>query len=61
METYPALLAELARRGWSDSDLAKLAGANVLRVMERAEQVAAGMRNEPPLIATIETLDKAKP
>lgn len=61
VETYPALLAELARRGWSDSDLAKLAGANVLRVMERAEQVAAGMRNEPPLIATIETLDKAKP
>jgi membrane dipeptidase len=57
VETYPALLAELARRGWSDSDLAKLAGGNVLRVMERVEAVAAGMRNEPPLIATIEQLD----
>ena len=61
VETYPALLAELARRGWSDSDLAKLAGGNVLRVMERAEQVAAGMKSEPPLNATIEQLDKPQP
>jgi membrane dipeptidase len=57
VETYPALLAELARRGWSDGDLAKLAGGNVLRAMERVEQVAAGMKSEPPLIATIEALD----
>ena len=57
VETYPALLAELARRGWSDSDLARLAGGNVLRAMERAERVAAGMKSEPPLIATIEALD----
>lgn len=39
--TYPALLAELMRRGWSDTDIAKLAGGNVLRVMEQAERVAA--------------------
>jgi membrane dipeptidase len=58
VETYPALLAELARRGWSDPDLAKLAGGNILRVMERAERVAAEMKNEPPLIATIEALDR---
>lgn len=57
VETYPALLAELARRGWSDSDLAKLAGGNVLRVMERVEVVAAEMKGEPPLIATILALD----
>lgn len=57
VETYPALLAELARRGWSDSDLAKLAGGNILRVMERVERVAAGTKNEPPLIATREQLD----
>lgn len=61
VETYPVLLAELARRGWSDSDLAKLAGGNLLRAMEGAERVAAGMKNEPPLIATIETLDGPKP
>jgi membrane dipeptidase len=39
--TYPALLAELMRRGWSDTDIAKLAGNNVLRVMEAAERVKA--------------------
>ncbi|RZK00866.1 MAG: membrane dipeptidase [Novosphingobium sp.] len=39
--TYPALLEELMRRGWSDVDLAKLAGGNVLRVMEQAEKVAS--------------------
>lgn len=61
VETYPALLAELARRGWSDSDLAKLTGGNVLRAMERAERVAAEMKSEPPMIATIEALDKPKP
>jgi membrane dipeptidase len=57
VDTYPALLAELARRGWSDADLAKLAGANVLRVMERVERVAAAMKDAPPLIETIEQLD----
>jgi membrane dipeptidase len=57
VETYPALFKELARRGWSDQDLAKLSGGNVLRVMEQAERVAAGMKAEPPLNATIEQLD----
>jgi membrane dipeptidase len=60
VETYPALLAELARRGWSDADLAKLAGGNVLRVMEGVERVAAGMKGEPPMIATIAELDGGK-
>ncbi len=41
VQTYPALLAELMRRGWSDRGIAKLAGENVLRVMEAAEKVAA--------------------
>ncbi|TCP36699.1 dipeptidase [Sphingomonas sp. BK235] len=41
VSTYPALLAELLRRGWRDADVAKLAGGNVLRVMEAAERVAA--------------------
>ncbi|HEX8626426.1 MAG TPA: dipeptidase [Allosphingosinicella sp.] len=61
VETYPALLAELARRGWSDSDLAKLAGGNILRVMERVEAVSAGMKNAPPLIATIGQMDGKLP
>lgn len=63
VDKYPALFRELARRGWSDADLAKLAGGNLLRVMERVEQVAASMRGEPPLDATIEQMDgpPAKP
>lgn len=40
VSTYPALLAELMRRGWSDADLAKLAGGNLLRVMEAAENAS---------------------
>ena len=39
---YPALFEELARRGYSDEDLRKVAGRNVLRVMREAERVAAG-------------------
>ena len=40
VSTFPALFAELARRGWSDSDLRKLAGENFLRVFAQAEAVA---------------------
>ena len=37
---YPLLFAELIRRGWSDADLALLAGENVLRVLAKAEDVS---------------------
>ncbi len=48
VDRYPALLMELMRRGWSDSDVAKLAGENVLRVMGAAERVAAKLRAVKP-------------
>ncbi len=58
VDKYPALFAELARRGWSDVDLSRLAGANLLRVMEGAEAVSARLRtSELPSQATIEALD----
>ena len=57
VSTYPALLAEMMRRGWSDGDVAKLAGGNVLRVMERAEAVAASMKSELPATASEAVLD----
>ena len=57
VDAYPALLAELARRGWSDQDLARLAGGNVLRVMEAAERVAAAMKGEPMATGTVAQLD----
>ena len=50
---YPLLFAELIRRGWSDENLAKLAGGNVLRAMRRAEAVAASMKDEPPALASL--------
>jgi membrane dipeptidase len=46
---YPALFAELIRRGWSDEDLGKLAGGNILRVMRTNEAVAARLQRERPL------------
>jgi membrane dipeptidase len=38
---FPALTAELLRRGWPEEDIKKALGLNALRVMARAEQVAA--------------------
>ena len=48
VDTYPALIAELLRRGWSDKDCEKLAGGNILRVMEAVERVSAGLKAEVP-------------
>ena len=58
VSTYPALLAELSRRGWSEADLRKLAGENVLRVMAQAERVATRLRQaRGPSTKTIGELD----
>ena len=54
VQTYPAVFAELIRRGWSDENLAKLAGGNVLRALRRAEEVARAMRNEAPAMAKLD-------
>ena len=43
---YPALLAELLRRGYTEEDVKKVAGLNLLRVMREAEKVSAGLRGE---------------
>ena len=56
---YPALVAELLRRGWPEADVRKAIGLNVLRVMRRAEDVAARLQKQrPPSVATIEQLDR---
>ena len=55
---YPALLSELSRRGWSEDDLAKLAGRNVLRAWAEAENAAARIQQQRgPSNAMIEELD----
>jgi membrane dipeptidase len=48
VDKYPALLEELMRRGWTDADIAKIAGENVLRVMAAAEKVAVKLRASRP-------------
>jgi membrane dipeptidase len=58
VSTFPNLTAELLRRGYSDGDVKKILGLNVLRVMEQAEQVAARLRRERPASTrTIEDMD----
>jgi len=60
VDKFPALLVELARRGWSDADLAKVAGGNILRVLRDAEGVARRLQAaESPSTATLEALDQA--
>ena len=44
VSTFPMLLAELIRRGYSDNDIRQISYRNILRVMEEAESAAAGSR-----------------
>ncbi len=55
VQDYPNLLAELIRRGWTDENLARLAGGNVLRALRQAESVAASMKNEPAALSELDT------
>jgi membrane dipeptidase len=47
VSTYPLLTAELLRRGYTDEDVKKIMGQNLLRVWRQAERVAAAMMNQP--------------
>lgn len=55
VSTYPKLFAELIRRGWTDAELRKLAGENVLRAMEQTERVAARLQRERPASTVVFT------
>ncbi|HSM30635.1 MAG TPA: membrane dipeptidase, partial [Woeseiaceae bacterium] len=44
--TYPMLIAELLRRGWSEADLSKLTNGNAFRVLRAAETVADRLQAE---------------
>jgi membrane dipeptidase len=58
VSTYPALLAALADRGWSDDDLARLTCRNTLRVMREVEDVARDLQERRgPSLARIDDLD----
>ncbi len=57
---FPALTAELLRRGWSDRDVEKVIGLNLLRVMRQAERVARRLQRERPATATMAQLDSLR-
>jgi membrane dipeptidase len=58
VSTFPELLLELARRGWSDDELRALAGGNLLRVLRAAERQAGERRAAgPPSDLLIEELE----
>jgi hypothetical protein len=52
VDAYPAILAALMAAGWTEADIRKLAGENMLRVMRAVEAVARAKANEPPGMAT---------
>lgn len=55
---FPYLTAELLRRGYSDADVGKILGGNLIRVMRQAETVAARLQSErAPSTAQIDQLD----
>ncbi|HZE73924.1 MAG TPA: membrane dipeptidase, partial [Gemmatimonadales bacterium] len=58
---FPDLFAELARRGWTDDDLRKLAGWNLLRVLRQTEATAARLQRERgPSSKSIDELDRTR-
>jgi membrane dipeptidase len=56
---YPRLFAELRRRRYSDNDLRKVAGRNVLRAMRGAEDVARELRGRAPSRARLDSVGPA--
>ena len=50
---FPNLTMELLRRGYSEADVKKVLGGNVLRVMREAEEIAKQIQKDrPPSMAT---------
>ncbi|HST91215.1 MAG TPA: dipeptidase [Brevundimonas sp.] len=53
VDAYPRILAALMAAGWSEGDIRKLAGENVLRVMRAVEAVVERRKGERPNLATL--------
>ncbi len=55
VDAYPRILAALMAEGWTEADIRKLAGENVLRVMRAGEAVAASRADQRPSLAVIDS------
>jgi membrane dipeptidase len=53
VSTYPALTAELLKRGYKDDEIRKILGGNILRVMRAAEKVSQKLQAERPASAML--------
>jgi len=51
VDAYPRILAALMDAGWTEADIRKIAGENLLRVMRAVEATAAAKANERPSLA----------
>ncbi|MEZ5419132.1 MAG: dipeptidase [Vicinamibacterales bacterium] len=61
VSTYPALTAELLRRGYADGDVKKVLGLNLIRAWKQADRVAADLQaKRGPSTATLKGLDGAR-
>jgi membrane dipeptidase len=52
---YPALFAELARRGYSQAELELISSRNAIRVLREAERYANSITEKPPIEARLPT------
>ncbi len=53
VDAYPRILAALMSRGWTDADIRKLAGENLLRAFRAVEAAASSRRGDRPSLATL--------
>ena len=53
VDAYPTILAALMDAGWTEADIRKLAGENLLRVMRGVEAVAASKADQRPSMAVL--------
>lgn len=53
VEAYPRILAELMRRGWTEADIRKISGENLLRTMRAVERAATARRGDRPNLAQL--------
>lgn len=53
VDAYPRILTELMRRGWTEADIRKISGENLLRVMRGVEQAATARRGDRPNLAQL--------
>ncbi|WP_242914350.1 dipeptidase [Brevundimonas pishanensis] len=53
VDAYPRILAQLIQNGWTDADIRKISGENMLRVMRQVESVAARKQGERPNLSRL--------